>query len=37
VEGDAEAFSLYAIDPDLLKTLRPHVFAYFEAAQKKAP
>jgi hypothetical protein len=37
VEGYAEAFSLYAIDPDLLKTLRPHVFAYFEAAQKKAP
>jgi hypothetical protein len=37
VEGYAEAFSLYAVDPALLKTLRPHVFAYFEAAQRKAP
>jgi hypothetical protein len=37
VEGYAEAFSLYAVDPDLLKTLRPHVFAYFAALEKTAP
>jgi hypothetical protein len=37
VEGYAEAFSLFMVDPDLLKTLRPHVFKYFEALQKKGP
>jgi hypothetical protein len=36
-EGYAEAFSLYTVDPDLLKKLRPHVFAYFDGLQKKAP
>lgn len=34
VESYAEAFSLFMVDPDLLKTLRPHVFAYFEGLKK---
>jgi hypothetical protein len=36
-EGYAEAFSLYTVDPALLKTLRPHVFAYFEGLRTKGP
>jgi hypothetical protein len=37
VEDYGDAYSLYTVDPDLLKSLRPHVFAYFEALRKKSP
>jgi hypothetical protein len=37
VEDYADAYSLYTVDPDLLKSLRPHVFAYFETLRKKGP
>jgi len=36
IEGYAEAFSLYFSDPQLLKLLRPNVFAYFQG-QFNAP
>jgi hypothetical protein len=37
VEDYGDAYSLYTADPDLLKSLRPHVFAYFETLRKKGP
>jgi hypothetical protein len=37
VEGYGDAYSLYTVDPALLKSLRPHVFAYFEDLRKKGP
>jgi hypothetical protein len=35
-ENFAECFSYFILRPELLRTLRPHVFAYFEAYQADA-